>query len=112
VDIVFKNHKLQKEFNDKRALERARGTRQAGLIMQRLAELQAAENLEVMRSIPRARCHELRENRKGQISVDLNHPYRLIFEADHNPLPTRAEGGLDWKQVTQIKILGVDDTHE
>jgi proteic killer suppression protein len=112
VDIVFRNHKLQREFNDKRALDRGRGVRQAGLIMQRLVELQAAESLEVMRSIPRARRHELGGNRKGEISVDLNHPYRLIFEADHTPLPTRPEGGLDWKQVTRIKILGVDDTHE
>jgi plasmid maintenance system killer protein len=112
VDIIFKNHKLQKEFNDERALRRGRGDRQAGLIMQRLIELQAAESLEVMRSIPRARCHELVGNRKGEVSVDLNYPYRLIFEADHNPLPTRLEVGLDWKQVTRIKILGVDDTHE
>jgi proteic killer suppression protein len=112
VDILFKNKKLQKEFNDERALRRERGQRQAALIMQRLSELQAAENLGVMRSIPRARCHELKANRKGQISVDLDHPYRLIFEPDQNPFPTHPEGGLDWNRITRIKVLGVEDTHE
>ncbi len=25
--------------------------------------------------------------------------------------PEREEGGLDWSQVTAIKIIGVEDTH-
>ncbi len=26
------------------------------------------------------RCHQLRGNRKGEYSMDLVHPYRMIFE--------------------------------
>jgi len=58
-----------------------------------------------------AKNDELTGNRKGQLSVDLDHPYRLILKPDHDPVPQRKEGGLDWQSVTQIKIIGVVDTH-
>ena len=51
-------------------------------------------------------------DRAGQLSMDLDHPYRLIFTPDHDPYPERPEGGLDWRQVTAINILGVEDTHD
>jgi len=112
VDILFKNHKLEKLFNDERALRRERGDRQAELLRQRMTELRAAENLETMRYLLRARCHELKGDRKGQLSVDLNHPYRLLFAPDHEPIPVLLDGGLDWTKVTRIRILGIEDTHE
>jgi proteic killer suppression protein len=112
VDILFKNDKLAKEFNDERALLRNRGQRQGKLIMLRLAELRAAGALAIMRAVPRARCHELKGDRKRELSVDLDHPYRLIFVPEHDPIPTLPDGGLDWNKVTRIKILGVEDTHE
>src|SRR5437016_3596362 len=112
MDIVFKNSKLEKEFNDERELRRNRGERQAKLIMRRLAELSAAENLEGLCLIAGPRCHELKGDMEGQLSVDLDHPYRLIFIPQNEPIPRLPEGGLDWKLVTQIKILGVQDTHE
>ena len=79
-----------------------------------MAELRAAVSLMDFwppKSGP-SRCHELTQGqRKGQLSVDLDHPYRLIFVPDHNPVPKREDGGLDWSQVTAVKILGVEDTH-
>ena len=60
---------------------------------------------------PPHRCHELTGNRKGQLSMDLDHPYRLLFQPNHDPLPVRKEGGLDWNLVTAIKILEIEDTH-
>jgi len=60
---------------------------------------------------PPNRCHELTGNRKGTISIDLDGPYRLLFEPINDPLPTLPDGGLDWGGVTAIKILGVEDTH-
>jgi hypothetical protein len=64
-----------------------------------------------MRNLP-GRCHELREDRAGQLSLDLDHPYRLIFEPADNPIPLKPDGGIDWKKVTAIRIIGVEDTHE
>ena len=78
-----------------------------------LAQLWAASSLAVFAPpmSPPHRCHELTGNRKGQLTVDLDHPYRLVFVPNHNPLPLRAEGGLDWKSVTAIEIKAIEDTH-
>jgi proteic killer suppression protein len=112
MDILFETKKLEKECNDQKVLVRRYGSERAKLIRRRLDELRAAKTLSIMRSLPRPRCHELKGNRAGQLSVDLDHPYRLIFRPANDPLPTKPDGGLDWAQVIKIKILGVEDTHE
>jgi proteic killer suppression protein len=43
--------------------------------------------------------------------MDLEFLYRLIFEPEHDPIPKRADGGLDWSAVTAIRILEIADTH-
>jgi len=50
-------------------------------------------------------------NRAGQLSVDLDHPYRLLFTVAE-PIPRRDDGGLDWERTTQIVVIGVENTHE
>lgn len=115
MDISFRNRKREKEFNEGTQLEKVHGTRRAGKIRLRMAEFRAAASLMDFwppKSGP-GRCHELTQGkRKGQLSVDLDHPYRLIFTPAHDPVPTREDGGLDWSQVSAITILGVEDTHE
>ena len=64
-----------------------------------------------MRALP-GRCHELKGSRKGQLSVDLDGPRRLILEPALNPLPVKDDGGLDWNRVSSVRILGVEDTHD
>lgn len=112
MDIFFSTKKLEKEFNDSNLLQRRHGPRRAKLIRRRLDELRAAESLSVMRQLPAARCHELIGNRSGQLSVDLDHPYRLIFKPYDNPIPQKPDGGLDWTRITKIKIVEIEDTHE
>ena len=63
-----------------------------------------------MRLLP-GRCHELTGDRAGQLALDLDHPYRLIFMPFHDPIPTKADGGLDWTAVTAVVIVGVEDYH-
>lgn len=92
-------------------LVRKHGSLRAKRIGQRLDDLRAANVLEEMRSIP-GRCHELTGTRSGQLSLDLDHPYRLIFEPANHPVPRKDDGGLDWTRITTVKILGVEDTHE
>ncbi len=77
----------------------------------RLAELRAAVTLQDICRTPPARCHELTGDRKGQLSVDLQYPYRLIFKPDHSPLPRKADGGLDLDRVTKVIVIEVVDTH-
>jgi hypothetical protein len=57
------------------------------------------------------RCHEMTADLDGKIAIDLRQPYRLLFAPDHNPVPRRPDGGLDWTRVTSIVILEVTDYH-
>ncbi len=110
--ISFKKKQDRKTFSSEKALIKAFGQEQARKITQRLAEIQAADNLDVLRTLPQARAHELSGNRKGQISLDVKHPYRFIILPDHEDCPRKEDGGLNWKKITKVKILGIEDTHE
>ncbi len=112
MNIIFKSRGLEKECNQQALLVRRHGAKRAMLIRRGLDELKAAQTLDIMGFLRPARCHELKGSRAGELSVDLDHPYRLVFKPDHNPLPTKPDSGLDWTQVTSIKILGVEDTHD
>jgi len=114
LDITFKTTKLKKVFNEWKQLKKAHGELRAKKISLRLAEFKAALSLNDLGPPYKGpgRCHELTGVRKGQLSVDLDHPYRLIFKPDHNPVPINPDGGLDWKQITAVLIIGVEDTHE
>ena len=114
MDISFKSTKLEKELNEGKRLQKIHGDPRAKKIRLRLTELRAASCLDDLgppRSGP-SKCHELTGERKGQLSVDLDHPYRLIFIPNHSPMPKKPDGGLDWKQVTAVTITGIEDTHE
>ena len=109
--VLFRQEKLKKLTDSKSELARKYGDRQATIILVRLNALRAAENLEEIRFSVGCRCHELKADRAGQLSVDLVHPHRLIFEPANEPIPYKSDGGLDWKLVTEIRILEVVDTH-
>ena len=109
--IFFKTRKLQKICSESTSAQKHLGTRCGHKLMQRMMELNAAQNLADISRLPPARCHGLTGNRSGQLSVDLEHPYRLLFVVGNNPLPVMKSGGLDWEGVTEIKIIAIVDTH-
>ena len=111
MDIAFRTSKLEKTFNVADALQRTYGPRMAKAIMSRIAVLRAACNLELIPTTPPERRHQLVGDRDEQFAVDLVHPYRLVFEASHEPLPRKDDGGVDTEQVTAITILDVVDYH-
>ncbi|MCB1601936.1 MAG: hypothetical protein R3F18_08030 [Lysobacterales bacterium] len=114
MDLRFADRRLERECNNASLLQRRHGERQARLIRNRLAVLREASTLADIGPPYRGpmRCHELTGDRAGQLSIDLDHPNRLVFRPDHVPPPQRPEGGLDWSQVTAILIIEVVDTHE
>jgi plasmid maintenance system killer protein len=111
MEIFFRNNKLAKSCNSEKEMLKTHGAPRAKKLKARLTELKAADHLAQIPRIPPPRCHELSSNRKGQLSVDLDHPYRLIFIPANDPIPRKADGGLDWDSVTEIAILEIADTH-
>lgn len=111
MNILFQDRNLRKACNNDALMIRTYGPRRAKILKRRLDELRAAENLEVLRSLPQLSCHELKGDREGTLAVNLDHPYRLIFEPANDPTPRKADGGLNWPEVTVIRVLTVEDYH-
>lgn len=111
MELFFRSKKILKICNDEKKMLAELGKQRAGKLGQRLAELRAADNLTQISRVPPPRCHELTGDRKGQLSVDLGHPYRLIFIPANEPVPNRPDGGLDWDRVTEVEIVEIADTH-
>ena len=111
MEILFEIGDDPNEWNDTKRLTRRHNVQRAKLIRRRLDDLRAARSLQVMRDLP-GRCHELKGDRAGQLSLDLDGPYRLLVRPAGNPVPAKPDGGLDWTQVTGIVVVGVVDTHE
>ncbi|HEY3342661.1 MAG TPA: type II toxin-antitoxin system RelE/ParE family toxin, partial [Anaerolineae bacterium] len=102
MDITFASKQLEKDCNADKRLIRAYGAENAQRIRRRLDEMRAAPSLEYLRTLPQCECHELTGDRKGQFSVSVKHPYRLIFVPAHHPIPQKESGGTDWTAVTAV----------
>ena len=111
MEIIFSKDDDPDDWNDKKRLVRRHNIPRAKLIRRRLDDLKAAACLEVMRRLP-GRCHELRGDHAGELSLDLDGPYRLLFRPAQEPAAVKPDGGLDWSRVIAIVLVGVEDTHE
>ena len=106
MEINYKSKKLEKTVADLSTIKKHYGT-MAKAVNIRLNELKHADNLSEIRFLPQANCHELSQNRKGQLSVVVSGNHRIIFEPANEPIPTLEQGGLDWSKVTMITILEI-----
>lgn len=111
MEVSFRTRKLQKALSSKRSLDKAYGNRMAKRIMMRLAVLTNAASLSEVPRTPPDRCHMLTGDRSGQFAVDLEHPYRLVFVPNHDPVPRKEDGGVDLDEVTAVTIIAVEDYH-
>ena len=110
MQINYRPKKINKTVEYPKSIAKNYGS-MAKKVKQRLEELKAAENLEVIRKLPAARCHELKENLKGKLAVDVSGNHRIIFEPDHDSPPRKPDGGLDWSLVTKITILAIGEDY-
>lgn len=111
MQINYKNNSLKNSLTIPKVLAKTYGQR-AQKIKQRIEDFKAAKNLAVIGKIPGAGCHQLKGNRKEELAVWISGNWRICFIADHNPLPLKEDGGLNWDDVTTIKIIKVEDYHK
>ena len=112
MEISFKTTRLRKQFLAGKELQRVYGKAVAARITIRMAVLKNAPTLGDVPTVPPERCHQLRNNRSGEFTVDVGNKQRLVFAPNHNPMPVRQDGSIDPTQVRSITILGIEDTHE
>ncbi|MCK4537035.1 MAG: type II toxin-antitoxin system RelE/ParE family toxin [Desulfuromonadales bacterium] len=111
MDVLFVTDKLTKELNTQKLLFRRHGDQRTKIIGRRLQALRAANTLEDLRNMP-GRLHELTGDRAETFALDLDQPYRLIFETANNPIPRKEDGGLEWRSITAVRILEVENYHD
>ena len=109
MDVLFEDADLAEMCADDRELRKRCGAGRAKKIQQRLATLRAAQTLADMRALP-GRCHELHGDLAGHLTLDLDHPYRLLLRPAGD-VPTGPGGGLDWSAVGAVVVVAVTDTH-
>ena len=111
MQISYINKKLAKLLGNQREVMRTFGPDNGKRILRRLDQIAAAGSPAELATLPQTRVHELKADRDEQISVDVKHPCRLLLIPDHEEIPRKPDGGLDWPRITQVTILEIADTH-
>ena len=110
MDISYANSKIRKICTDPKVAQKELGKAGAQVLQDRLKQMYDAENLETLR-FAAGDWHELKGDRKGQLACSLLKLTRLVFTPANDPLPTKSDGGLDWRQVTAVENLEIRDYH-
>ena len=111
IEVRWSNRKLEEACSSEPIGRRRYGAAEFRKLQVRLAALAAAPSLETMRSLP-GRCHQLVGDRRGEFAIDLWGQYRLVFLADHDPVPRDETGTIVWAAITRIVIMEIVDYHE
>ncbi len=111
MDTNFRTEKLQKIFNSDKDLQKKYNKFMVRKIKMRLAVMRSADTLAMVPTNRPVRRHLLKGKRSGQYAVDLVHPFRLVFEPNHDPIPGKEDGGIDERQITAVTIIEVVDYH-
>lgn len=97
--------------NNDRLMVKTLGKLRAGKYRQRLLQLSVAQTLEEVRFLP-GNFHELREDRKGQWSCDLDQPFRLVFAPHEDPIPVNEHGQSIWSEIRGVEIIEIINYHK
>ena len=109
MEVRFAKSQLQKTMSSASALSKRYGTLGARKIQGRLSQLEAADSLADLRSLP-GRWHELTGDRAGHLAADLHQPFRMILRPAE-PVSRTDDGGLDWARITAVIITEIADYH-
>lgn len=116
MEIEIPNKKLKRAIEDDKERTKRFGADMAKKIRLRMGAIVAAGSLVDFwppYSGPE-RCHELKGDLAGTFSMDLKHPYRLLFKSLRIPEDEDKEG-MDqkqrWQTIKSIEITDIEDTH-
>lgn len=109
--VLFDNGRLKAELESDRMVQRRWGEATRRQLRNRLDDLAAADCLETMRTLP-GQVETLTGDLAGQLSLRLPNGLRLLFEVADDPIPRKSDGGLDWRLVRSVRVMGVENYHD
>jgi plasmid maintenance system killer protein len=110
MNIAYGSNKLRKQLGSATEVKKAFGN-MAKEVMLRLAQINAAENLAILKKAQGARCHQLKADRKEDWALDISKNHRMIFLIAHDPVPENDDGSVNTILVTDIIIIKTEDYH-
>lgn len=112
MEVEFDATKLAKKCATEKSRAKAFGQERGKRLGRRLSALLAAANLGDLKGAP-GRLHALKGNLAGKLSLDLDGPYRLIFEpVVESEDDVDCSNPAEWGKITRVRILSIEDTHE
>ena len=108
IQLAFQDENLRKVCESTISAKRKYGEAAASSLHARLADLRAASSVAELVDWGLAQFDKASV---CQIIIFLENSYRMLLAVNHKPLPG-TPGGLDWKQVTRIKILSIERANE
>ncbi|PHS35817.1 MAG: hypothetical protein COA82_03220 [Alkaliphilus sp.] len=102
MELEYKSNKLRKQCENPSLAKKEYGARIGNKLVQRVGELLAANSLLDIKCIPSARLHRLEGKRSTEYSVDLVHPFRLVFK----PV---LKTDKDMNKIANINIVKIEE---
>lgn len=109
MEIDFRDDDLKSTCEQERLAVRLLGSPCARKLRTRLADISATTDVHELIT---GRPHPLKGNRLGEFSLDLHGGVRLVFVPANDPIPVHEDGGTNWAQVTNIRIIEIGDYHD
>jgi proteic killer suppression protein len=114
MEIFASDSKLRRALEDAKVRQKVFGTDTAKKLAMRMTALDAADSLADFwppNSAPE-RCHELQGKLAGTFSIDLDQPFRLLFQpVEPNSPPDRSDEQARWESIKAVEIVAIEDTH-
>ena len=112
--VCARERKLKRAIEDEVYCRRKFGLEMTKKLMRTYSKLRACKSVADLwppKSGPE-RCHELKGNLIGLYSVDLQHPYRLLFRPGTEIYLVPGTDQLErWKSIKSIELISIKDTH-
>lgn len=109
MQVQYKNDRIRRQVSSERELKKKYGSDVAKQVKKRILQLEVAENLEKLCSMP-GNWKPLRRERKYQYSARLQKGLRLIIRPDEPEI--KEDGTIDQKQVKSITVIEITDYHQ
>jgi plasmid maintenance system killer protein len=118
MEVDIPDKKLKRFIEDDAMRRKRFGADMSRKIVIRMAALVAAQSLDDFwppNQLPE-RCHELKGELSGVFSIDLIHPFRLLFrpvELENSSIdkPLVFDNRERWKNINRVEIVDIKDTH-
>jgi proteic killer suppression protein len=104
--ISFGSTKLHKQMQSEADIVRAFRWRAKQVIL-RLSQIEYADNLMVLQSLPSLKCRQLATKPDSLWQLDITPNFSLLFGLDHDPVPLMDDGTLSLSEITNIKLMGI-----